>query len=169
MLHVYTGNGKGKTTAAIGQALRACGHGLKAIMIQFMKGDIEYGEVKIASKIPNFEIHQFGLPTFVEKGNPSVEDLKLAHDGFKFASEIVKNGEYDIVILDELNVAIDFGLIELGDVINLIEMIHDNLVVIITGRYAHPDVLERADLVSEVKEIKHPYQKGISARRGIEF
>jgi len=169
MLHIYTGDGKGKTTAALGQALRACGHGWKVIMLQFMKGDIEYGEVKIAPEIPNFEIRQFGLPTFVERGNPGAEDLKLAREGFQFASEIVKSGKYDMVILDELNVALDFGLIALADVNALLDMIPDNLMLIITGRYAHPDILARADLISEVKEIKHPYMKGILAKEGIDY
>ncbi|RKZ29419.1 cob(I)yrinic acid a,c-diamide adenosyltransferase [bacterium] len=169
MLQIYTGDGKGKTTAALGLALRACGHGRKVIMIQFMKGDIEYGEVKIASKIPGFELHQFGLPTFVEKGNPAAEDLRLAKEGFDFACEIISKGEYDVVILDELNCAIDYGLIYLEDVLELLDRVPKEMEIIITGRNARPKLTERADLVSEIKEIKHPFQKGILAREGIDY
>ncbi len=169
MIQIYTGNGKGKTTAALGQALRACGHGMKVLMIQFMKGDIEYGEVKLAPKIPGFEIKQFGLPTFVEKGNPSPEDLRLAREGFEFAQSAVKSGKYDMVILDELNVAIDFGLIELSDVLRLLDEAPKELEIVITGRYAPRELVKRADLVSEILDIKHPYQRGQKARRGIEY
>jgi len=168
MIQIYTGDGKGKTTAALGLAMRACGHGLRVIMIQFMKGDIEYGEIKMAGKIPNFEIQQFGLPTFVEKGNPSAEDLRLAKEGFDFTREVIEKGEHDIVILDELNVAIDFGLIYVEDVLALLDSVPESMEIVITGRYASPKLIERADLVSEVKEIKHPFQKGVYARRGIE-
>ncbi len=169
MIHIYTGDGKGKTTAALGQALRACGHGWKVIMIQFMKGDIEYGEVKISQKIPNFELQQFGLPTFVEKGNPGSEDLQLAKNGFEFARKVIEEGEYNMVILDELNVAIDYGLIGIKEALKLLDCVPDDMVVIITGRYAHPEIIERADLVSEIGEIKHPYQKGILAKEGIDY
>jgi len=169
MIHVYTGDGKGKTTAALGQALRACGHGWKVIMIQFMKGDIEYGEAKISKKIPNFELHQFGLPTFVEKGNPGREDLQLAKNGFEFARKIIEGSEYNMVILDELNVAIDFGLIGLKEILQMLDCVPDDMILIITGRYAHLKIIEQADLVSEIREIKHPYQKGILAKEGIDY
>ncbi|MBN2542166.1 cob(I)yrinic acid a,c-diamide adenosyltransferase [bacterium] len=169
MLQIYTGNGKGKTTAALGQALRACGHGKKVIMIQFMKGDIEYGEVKIAQKIPNFEIRQFGLPTFVKKGDPTERDLELARQGFNFAKEVIHSGTFDMVILDELNVAIDFGLIKLKDAHELLDSLPDDMELVITGRYAHPDLVKRADLVSEVLDIKHPYHQGVESREGIEY
>jgi cob(I)alamin adenosyltransferase len=169
MIQVYTGNGKGKTTAALGLALRACGHGRKVAMIQFMKGDIEYGEVKIAPKIPGFELHQFGLPTFVKKGAPSEEDLRLAREGFDFTRKIIADGNHDLVILDEINVAVDYGLIPLNDLSSLLDSVPDKMEIVLTGRYAHEKIIARADLVTEMREIEHPYQKGVEAREGIEY
>ncbi|MBN1755761.1 cob(I)yrinic acid a,c-diamide adenosyltransferase [bacterium] len=169
MLQIYTGNGRGKTTSALGQALRACGHGLKVIMIQFMKGDINYGEVKIAPMIPNFELLQFGLPTFVKKGDPSEEDLRLAEEGFQHARKVILGKDYDVVVLDELNVAIDYGLIDLDRVLRLLDDCPEELEIIITGRYASPELVKRADLVSEILDIKHPYQRGVNARQGFDY
>jgi cob(I)alamin adenosyltransferase len=168
-VQVYTGNGKGKTTAALGQALRACGHGLRVVMIQFMKGSKNYGEVMIASKIPNFEILQFGLPTFVEKGNPSEEDLRLARLGMDFARKAIGQGKYDMVILDEINCAIDYGLVESSEVLELVKGKPEGVEIILTGRYAPQELLDAADLVTEMREVKHHYQAGIGAREGIEF
>lgn len=168
-IQVYTGNGKGKTTAALGQALRACGHGLRVVMIQFMKGSNNYGEVMIAPQIPNFEIFQFGLPTFVEKGNPSQEDLRLARMGMDFARKAIREGRYDVVILDEINCAIDYGLVDSSEVIELLRTKPEKVEVILTGRYAPEEILEIADLVTEMKEVKHHYQAGLACREGIEF
>jgi len=169
MIEVYTGDGKGKTTAALGLALRALGHGFRVLCIQFMKGDPKYGEVIISKKLPNFEIIQSGLPTFVKKGDPSCEDLRLAKEGFEKAKEAIKNGKYDMVILDEINVAMDYGLIEVRDVEKLIRECPENIELILTGRYAPKRILELADLVSEVREIKHYYKRGVKAREGIEY
>ncbi|MCK5832443.1 cob(I)yrinic acid a,c-diamide adenosyltransferase [bacterium] len=169
MIQVYTGNGKGKTTAALGLAFRACGHSKKVIMIQFMKGDIEYGEITASKKLDGFSIHQFGLPTFVKKGEPSPEDLRLAKAGFDFAKKTITETKHDIVILDEINVAIDYGLIELDDLLKLLNDVPSDMEIILTGRYANPAILERSDLVTEMREIKHPYIKGVAAREGIEF
>lgn len=168
-IQVYTGNGKGKTTAALGQALRACGHGLKVVMIQFMKGSSNYGEVMIAPKIPNFEIFQFGLPTFVEKGNPSEEDLKLARMGMEFARRAIREGQYDIIILDEINCAIDYGLVDSSEVLELLIGKPEKVEIILTGRYAPQEIMDVADLVTEMKEVKHHYQAGLPCREGIEF
>lgn len=169
MIEVYTGDGKGKTTAAFGLALRALGHGLKVLCIQFMKGDPNYGEVIISKKLPNFELIQSGLPTFVKKGNPSPEDLRLAKEGFEKAKKAIKNGKYDIIILDEINVAMDYGLIEIEEVEKLIKECPENIELILTGRYAPKRIIELADLVSEIKEVKHYYKRGIQARKGIEY
>jgi len=169
LVHVYTGDGKGKTTSALGLALRATGHGFKVLMVQFMKGDPSYGEVIAAGKIENFDIIQSGLPTFVKKGEPSKEDLRLAKIGFEKGYEAVTKKTYDIVILDEINVAVNYGLIPLDDVLNLIDNKSKDVELILTGRYAHKKIIEKADLVSEVKEIKHPFTKGIPARRGVDF
>ncbi len=169
LIQVYTGAGKGKTTAAIGQAMRACGHGLRAIMLQFMKGNIDYGELKIAGLVPDFVIEQHGLPTFVEKGNPSEEDLKLARKGFDRAREVIQSGEFDIVILDEINVAVDYGLISLEEVLEVMEQKPQTVELILTGRYAHPEIVKTADLVTEMLDIKHHYDGGVQAREGIEY
>lgn len=169
MIQVYTGTGKGKTTASLGLALRACGHGLKTLMICFMKGDPNYGEVLVSDQIPNFRLIQSGLPTFVKKGEPSEEDLRLAREGFDLAKKAIQESQYDLVILDEINVAVDYGLIPLEDVLKLMEHRPEEVELVFTGRYAHPDVVKNADLVSEILEIKHPYQSGFQSREGIEY
>lgn len=169
MIQVYTGEGKGKTTAAIGQGMRALGQGHKVIMIQFMKGDETYGEIKTLKKIRNFKVIQFGLETFVEKGNPSKKDLALAQKGLKFAIETIKEKKYHMVILDEINVAVDYGLVKLSDVLLLIKDCPKQIELVLTGRYAAKELIEQADLVSEIKEIKHPYQKGFVSRKGIDY
>jgi len=169
LVQVYTGPGKGKTTASLGLALRACGHGWNVLMICFMKGNPSYGEVVISKKIPNFEIVQSGLPTFVKKGAPSDEDIRLARQGFDLAKKALRNKKYDLVILDEINVAVDYGLISLEDVLDLVQNKPDDVELILTGRHAHPKLVKIADLVSEILEIKHPYQEGIQAREGVEY
>jgi len=169
IVQVYTGNGKGKTTAALGQALRACGHGMKALMIQFMKGSTNYGEVLIAEAVPGLRIIQSGLPTFVKKYNPSDEDLRLARQGMDIARKTVESVDADILILDEINVAIDYGLVNLEDVLDLLKKRPPRMEVILTGRYAPPEILEVADLVTEMKEVKHHYAAGKEMREGIEY
>ena len=169
LVHVYSGPGKGKTTASLGLALRACGHGWRVLMICFMKGDPNYGEVLISSKIPNFKLVQSGLPTFVKKGNPSPEDLQLAREGFNLAIKKAKENDIDLLILDEINVAVDYGLIPLEELLEFITRKPDNLELVLTGRHAHPEVVKRADLVSEILEIKHPYKEGVPAREGIDY
>lgn len=169
LIQVITGDGKGKTTSAMGLAMRAVGHGYKVLMVQFMKGQINYGELEAAKKLSNFDIIQFGRPDFVDKEDPAEIDIKLAQEGLEYALSIVKENKCDILILDEINVALDWNLIELDDVLELIESKPENMELVLTGRYAHPRLIELADQVSEIKEIKHPYQKGIMARKGIEF
>lgn len=169
LVQVYTGKGKGKTTAALGLALRACGHGWKVLMICFMKGDTNYGEVLISDKIPSFKLIQSGLSTFVKKGEPSEEDLRLAREGFQMAEKALEEKQYDMVILDEINVAVDYGLIPMKEVLDLMNKKSNDVELILTGRYAHPEIVKNADLVSEILEIKHHYKKGIDAREGIEY
>ena len=168
-VQVYTGNGKGKTTAALGQALRAAGHGQRVIVIQFMKGQINYGELKATEKVPGVEIEQYGLPTFVERGNPSPKDRELARKGFERAKQVVQGASYDMVCLDEINVAVDYGLIGLSELLDLIKGKPPEVELVLTGRYAAPEVIELADLVTEMREVKHHFQKGIQAREGIEY
>ena len=169
IVQVYTGNGKGKTTAAVGLGLRAVGHGMKVFMLQFMKGDPEYGELLALNKIEGFDYLQSGLPTFVVRGNPSEEDLRLAREGLEKAKELLKEGSYDLVILDEINCAVDYGLLSVRDVLDLMEMKPPNVELVLTGRRAPKEIIDTADLVSEVREVKHPYARGLESREGIEL
>lgn len=166
---VITGNGKGKTTAAFGQALRAVGQGLKVFIVQFMKGR-DYGEFVAAEKyLPRLTIHRSGLDSFVMRGKPASVDIELARQGFELAQKAVASGKYNMVILDEINVAVDFNLVPLEDLISLIKNKPPALDLILTGRYAAKEIIGRADTVSEVKEIKHHYAAGIKDRAGIEY
>ena len=167
-VHIYTGNGKGKTTAAIGLGIRATGEGLKVYMIQFMKGR-SYSESDALKNMKNFTVVQFGRDEFVSKENPEQIDIDLARKGFEHAKEIIKNGEHDLIILDEINVAVDFKLIPLKDVLKLMDEKPEKVELVLTGRYVHPDMVKQADLVSEILEIKHPYQNGIQSRKGIDW
>jgi cob(I)alamin adenosyltransferase len=168
LIQVYTGDGKGKTTAAIGQAVRACGHGARVIMIQFMKGR-QYGELNCAAAIGRFEIHQFGRDEFVDKSNPARIDMDYARRGLAKAREIVEGGACDLLILDEINIAVDFGLLSVDDVLGLLRDKPEKMEVILTGRNAPPAFIEMAHLVTDMREIKHPYREGIEMRQGIEY
>ena len=167
-VHIYTGNGKGKTTAAIGLGIRATGEGLKVYMIQFMKGR-KYSEILALENIKNFTVVQFGRDEFVSKEQPDQIDIDLARKGFEHAKKIINNEKYDVVILDEINVAVDYNLIPLNDVLDLLFEKPEKLELILTGRYVSPEIVKHADLVSEILEIKHPYQNGIESRKGIDW
>ena len=169
LVQVYTGNGKGKTTAAFGLALRAIGRGLKVYIIQFIKGGFDYGELYIVDKLPNFTLKAFGRGKFITEKPAGKEDVELAEEALALAEEVVKSGEYDIVILDEINVALDLKLIETGRVLELIKNKPKHVELILTGRYAPNEIIEAADLVTEMKEVKHPFNKGYQARKGIEY
>ncbi len=169
LVMVITGNGKGKTTAAFGQALRAIGQGYRVFVAQFMKGR-KYGELIAAQKyLPNLTILRFGLDSFVMRDNPAAIDMEMAQKGLIAAKKAIKSGKYDMVILDEINVALDFKLIALPEIVELIKNKPAHLDLILTGRYAPPDLIYLADTVSEVKEIKHHYNTGIKDRAGIEY
>ena len=168
-IQVYTGNGKGKTTAALGLALRALGHGMKVLMVQFMKGSKKYGEVQIASKLPGFTLRQYGRNRFVKKGMPDPVDIELAQRGLNFVRRAIRSSKYDIIILDEANVAVDYGLINPAELLEIARNKPDSLELVFTGRGAPRELINIADTVSEVKEIKHHYRKGIPARAGIEY
>ena len=168
-VQVYTGDGKGKTSAAFGLALRAIGRGLKVYIIQFIKGGFDYGELYIIDKLPNLELKAFGQGKFVTQFPPGEKDIKIAKEAFNLAKKIVMSGEYDIVILDEINVALSLRLIKTEDVINLIKEKPEHVELVLTGRYAPKEIIEAADLVTEMREIKHPFQKGVPPRKGIEF
>ncbi len=169
MIQIYTGNGKGKTTAALGLGLRAVGHGLKVIMIQFMKGEINYGELESVKHLPNFKIEQYGRPNFVNPENPDKEDIRLARQALKRAAKVIKDKQFDIIILDEINVVVSFGLIKVEEVIELIKKTSKKTELILTGRYMPEEFVEYADLISEVREVKHHFQSGVPARKGIEY
>jgi len=169
-LQVYTGNGKGKTTAALGLAVRAIGHGHKVFMLMFMKGCKNYGELAAAGNLlPGLTIEQYGLESFVNKDSPSPGDLAEAGKAFSRALEVVAGGEYQLVILDEINVALDYGLVDLDGVLKLIESRPPRMELVFTGRYAHPEVIGAADLVTEMTLVKHPFYQGLEARQGIEY
>ncbi len=168
LVMVITGNGKGKTTAAFGQALRAIGQGYHVFVVQFMKGR-KYGEFIAAQKyLPNLTIRRCGLDSFVMRDNPAAIDIEMAQKGLAAAQKAIESGKYDMVILDEANVAIDFKLISLPDVIELIKNKPAHLDLILTGRYAPTEITELADTVSEIQEVKHHYNAGIKDRAGIE-
>ena len=168
MVEVYTGDGRGKTTAAIGLAFRAVGHGLRVHIIQFMKGDETYGEFISCRSHPAIEIEQFGRKEFVNLAEPSTIDVELAREGLDRAREVLTAGEADLVILDELNVAVGFGLVPVEDVIALLDLRPPHVELLITGRMAPQELLDRADLVTEMLEVKHPFSQGVLARKGID-
>ncbi len=169
---VYTGKGKGKTTAALGIALRAVGYEKKICMIQFIKGSWHYGEMHSSRRLePEFEMIAIGkgFVGIIDDKNSKQEHENIAKEAIKISSEKIQAGKYDIVILDEINYAINLGLINVEDVINLIKSKPEKLDLILTGNYAKDEIIELADLVTEMKEIKHPFQRGIKARKGIDF
>jgi len=169
LIHLYTGDGEGKSITAFGLALRSVGHGLKVIIIQFMKGRKDIGEYKIKDKLcPEYEIHQFGRKEFIDLKKPSPADFKLAQDGLAFAKEALKRKPH-LLILDEINLAVAIGLLKLKDVIDLLDKAPTSTTVVLTGRMAPKELVERADLVTEMCEIKHPIKKGVPARKGIEY
>ena len=168
LIQVYTGNGKGKTTAALGLALRAAGRDMKVLIIQFMK-KWDYGELHSVKLIPNITLMTFGTKDFVYKGKAKKIDYEEAEKAFSSGITGVQSGDYDIVIFDELNMALYFDLLDLKEVVQGIKEKPDNVEVVITGRKAPAEIIEIADLVTEMKEIKHPFQQNIQARKGIEY
>jgi cob(I)alamin adenosyltransferase len=169
LIEVYTGDGKGKTTAALGLAVRASGEGLRVYIIQFMKGWPHYGELVALQHQPNITLVQFGRPEFARREGPDPRDVRMAQAAWQHGLDILTAGKYDVVILDEINVALDYGLLSLDQVLALLDAKPPHVELVLTGRAAHPQIIERADLVTEMRSIKHPYDKGVKARRGIEY
>jgi len=168
-VQVYTGNGKGKTTAALGLALRAVGRGLRVCMVQFIKGGGEYGEHLAAQRLaPLLTIHQTGRDCWIYKDKLDPEDIRIARETLDLARLAVSGGEYDLVILDEVNGAAWFGLIGVDDILALIGARPEKVELVLTGRSADPRVIEAADLVTEMVEVKHYFQAGVPGRTGIE-
>jgi len=171
LIIVHTGNGKGKTTAALGMGLRAWGQGFKVLVIQFIKGHWKYGELQAAEKMgPDFVIRQMG-EGFVKDstGDAKEEHQNAAKEALQAAKIEIASGKWDMIILDEINYAVKFGLVSVEEVIELLDAKPALLHLVLTGRDANPSIVDKADLVTEMKEIKHPYKKGIKAQKGIEF
>lgn len=169
---VYTGKGKGKTTAALGMALRALGHGYKVVMIQFIKGEWFYGELSSSSKLePDFELVAAGkgFVGIIDDDKPREDHVTAAKEALQISREKITSGKYDVVILDEINYAVNLNLINVGDVLELIKMKPKHTTLVLTGNYADEKVIEAADLVTEMREIKHPYKQGKKAKKGVDF
>ncbi|MCL2830202.1 MAG: cob(I)yrinic acid a,c-diamide adenosyltransferase [Betaproteobacteria bacterium] len=167
-IQVYTGNGKGKTTAALGLALRAAGAGMKVFIAQFVKGQ-EYSETfAIREHLPSLEIKQYGRNCFIVNA-PTQDDIDAARKGLEEVSAVISSGKYDMLVLDEANIAIYYNLFSSAELIELLKRKPEPMEIIITGRYAPPEILEAADLVTEMKEVKHYYMEGVQARKGIEY
>ncbi len=189
LIEVYTGDSKGKTTSALGLALRAIGHGFYACMIQFLKGGAYTGELFAVQRLyPNFTILQYGITCpysalirqgemdcqgcdkcFAKKGHATEENIKMARLAFKAAEEAICSGAYDIVILDEINHAFYYDLLPVADTLDLLSKKPGHVEVVLTGRHAPPEIIAAADLVTEMTIVKHPFQNGIKSRRGIEY
>jgi len=169
---VYTGKGKGKTTAALGIALRAVGYKKKICMIQFIKGSWHYGEMDSSKRLgPEFEIVAIGkgFVGIIDDKSPKEDHKEIAKEAIRISNEKIQSGNYDIVILDEINYAVNLELISVNDVLNLIKSKPRDVDMILTGNYAKDEVIKLADLVTEMREIKHPFQNGIKAKKGIDF
>jgi len=171
LVMVFTGPGKGKTTAAMGMALRAVGHGIRVLMIQFIKGGWRYGELEAAKKLdPDFELIPMGKGFIrFDKGGPAPEDIRAAQEAWTLFKQRMASNRYGMIILDEINNVVDYGLLPVEEVLSAINEKPAELHLVLTGRNAHPRVVDRADLVTEMKEIKHPFQQGMKAQKGVEF
>ena len=168
LVQIYTGDGKGKTTAALGLALRACGQGARVAVVQFMKGWDHYGELNSVQLLPKVTLVQTGRPDYVYRGKEIQKDYDEAEHGLAEARRFAADG-VDLLVLDEINVALDYGLLKLEDVMALVKSKPRDMELVLTGRNAAKELLELADLVTEMREVKHPYQKGVKARRGVEY
>ena len=169
---MYTGGGKGKTTAALGMALRAVGHGKKVCMVQFIKGSWHYGEIDSAPRLaPEFEMVRAGrgFVGIIDDKSPRKDHEDAARAALADAAARISSGRYDIVMLDEVNYAVDLGLVGAADVLEAVRARPENTDVVMTGNRARPEVVEAADLVTEMREVKHPFRSGVKAKRGVDF
>lgn len=168
----YTGDGKGKTTAALGLCVRALGHGNKCLIIQFIKSTWEYGELKgIAGLAPNVEIRPMGVGCFgmPEDETPRDEHCRAARKALETARDEMSSGGYDVIVLDEIFIATHYELVGVDDVLDMVRDKAESVNLVLTGRYADQKILDVADLVTEMKEIKHPYQDGMLSKKGIDY
>lgn len=169
---VYTGKGKGKTTAALGMALRAIGYDYKVCMIQFIKGSWHYGEMTSSKRLePEFELTAVGkgFVGIMDDKSPIEDHKKIADEALVIAKEKITSEKYNIVILDEINYAVNLGLVKIDDVLKLVQTKPSNVNLVLTGNHARDEIIEVADLVTEMREIKHPFKSGIRAKKGIDF
>jgi len=169
LVYIFTGDGKGKTSAALGVILRALGHGLRVYIVYFMKGDYPYGERTILAKLPNVTMAIFGHMGFIDPANIKPEEIEQAKQALAAAREAMLSGSYDLVVLDEVNLAVAWKLVELDEVVRLIGDKPQNVELILTGRKADTQLIKLADLVTEMLKIKHPYDEGVKARKGIDY
>jgi cob(I)alamin adenosyltransferase len=169
LVQIFTGDGKGKTSAAIGAVIRALGHGLKVYIALFMKGDYPYGERKILTGLPGVTLESFGSSEFIDPENVKPGEKEAARGALAAARGAMLGGEYDLVVLDEVNLAVAFNLLELREVLALIEAKPETVELILTGRQAATELVRVADLVTECLKIKHPYDRGVEGREGIEY
>lgn len=171
-IQIYTGDGKGKTTASLGLALRALGHGWNVLVIQFTKGDqgTSYGELVASSKfLPNLDVVQVGMDRVVYSHNICLDDFKEAKRGWELAKDAIAGGKYQLVILDEINICVDMGMIKVAEIKEALLNKPESLEIVLTGRRAHPELVAMAHLVTEMKPIKHYFDMGVLARQGIEY
>lgn len=173
-IQVYTGDGKGKTTASLGLAMRALGRDWKVLIVMFTKGGNDYGELnsfrQLSDKIAdNLTIVQAGLDRVIYKSNENEQDHKKIKKGWNLVKKAVKNNEYQLIIMDEANIAIDMGILDVDEVIKVLENKPDEMEIVLTGRNAHPKIIEIAHLVSRIEPVKHYWDKGVHARKGIEY
>ena len=169
LVQIFTGDGKGKTSAALGAVLRALGHGLRVHIVFFLKGDYPYGERNILSKLPNVTMASFGQREFVDPTNIKPEEIEQARQALAAARKAMLSGNYDLVVLDEVNIAVAWKMVELDEMLKLIRDKPQNVELILTGRQADTELVKSADLVTEMLKIKHPYDKKVPARKGIEY
>lgn len=168
MLEVYTGTGKGKTTAALGVALRASGYGMTTLMLSFLKDDPDYGEARAALNLPWLTLRQVGRDAFVNFKNPAPIDLKMCRDGWDLAKKAVCEHAADIIILDELNIVLATKMLPTKEVVDFLKEHKNDLEIITTGRGAPEELIKAADLVTDMQEVKHYFHKGVSSRNGID-
>jgi cob(I)alamin adenosyltransferase len=168
-IHVISGDGKGKTTSSLGLALRAAGHGFKILMIQFMKKGWDYGELKAVELLPNIQIIQYGTPEFVDKSHPLPIDYQEANAALKRFREELRSKKWNIIILDEVNVALDYKLLSEEAILKELKNKPKNIEIVLTGRNASQAIIDLADYYTKVQSLKHPYQQKIIARKGVEF
>jgi len=169
LVELFTGEGKGKTSAALGIALRALGCGKRVHIVYFMKGGFPYSEQKALANLPNVSYERFGGTHFVSPGDAKPEDREQAHKALDAARKAMLSGKYDVVVLDEVNIAAAWGLVDTTDVVRLIRERPENVELVLTGRYAPQELVDAADLVTEMVKVKHPYDKGVPARQGIDY